>query len=131
MISFYFYGHENLLALHRNTIEFTKDDHLTKQGDCIVGVKADFSAQKLKDFSREKKKFRLKITLGDLSEEITASTNPDFDDMHEIVIRKSDFNSSRTFGIRADKAAINLSRGLVEKLKDPSAKGKVEISEIK
>ena len=36
------YGHPNILGTHKTTFEFTKDNELTLNGDCIVGVKADF-----------------------------------------------------------------------------------------
>jgi len=45
--TFYCFGHENIQATHKNTIEFTKEDSLTKNGDCIVGVKADFDRDSL------------------------------------------------------------------------------------
>jgi hypothetical protein len=31
-------GHENILATHKTTLEFTKDKRLSKKGDCIVAV---------------------------------------------------------------------------------------------
>ena len=39
-------GHENILATHKNTLEFTKDDFVTKTGDCIVGISSDFNITK-------------------------------------------------------------------------------------
>ena len=33
-----FQGHKNILSLHQKTLEITKDDELTSNGDCIVGV---------------------------------------------------------------------------------------------
>ena len=53
--------------------------------------------------------------------------NKEFDDKHEIVIRRTDFHSNRTLGIRADKVAVDINRELVEKLKDPSTKAVIEI----
>ena len=38
------YGHENILSTHKTTIEFTKDSELTLDGDCILGIKADFNS---------------------------------------------------------------------------------------
>ena len=40
--SFTAYGHKNILATHKTTIEFTKDKELSLKGNCIVGVRADF-----------------------------------------------------------------------------------------
>jgi len=68
---------------------------------------------------------KIKIIIED--GEIIADVNPNFKDKREIVIRKSDFKSKRTLGINANKAAINLSRKLVEKLQNPKTKIKVKI----
>ena len=47
--SFNCYGHENITARHKTTLEFTKDRDLSLKGDCIIGVKADFSLPQLKN----------------------------------------------------------------------------------
>ena len=47
MISFFCFGHKNILAKHRNTLEFTKDKDLTLNGDCIVGVNANFDLKEI------------------------------------------------------------------------------------
>ena len=48
--SFTCYGHENITCRHKATLEFTKDNDLSLKGDCIVGVKADFSIKEIKRF---------------------------------------------------------------------------------
>lgn len=118
------YGHPNITATHKTTIEFTKDKNLTKRGDCIVGVNSDFSLNKLKKIVRKNKKIKIVIQTDNLKEEINGILNPDFDDDKEMVIRKSDFISKRTFMIKADKACSDLNRELVNKLK---CKGKVNL----
>ncbi|MBS3125915.1 DUF371 domain-containing protein [Candidatus Woesearchaeota archaeon] len=120
------YGHPNILATHPTTIEFTKDKELSSEGDCIIGVKADFL---LKDIKKIVAKEQIKITVkvDKFKEEISAQTNRLFNHDTELVIRKSDFLSDRTLGIKADKAAVDLARRLVEKLKDPKQKIEVEI----
>ena len=47
--SFTCYGHENITAKHKTTLEFTKDKDLSLKGDCIVGVNADFDINKIKE----------------------------------------------------------------------------------
>ncbi|KUO85763.1 MAG: hypothetical protein AT709_05205 [Caldivirga sp. MG_3] len=37
-------GHVNVMATHRNTLEITRDDYVTKRGDCIVACCADKAA---------------------------------------------------------------------------------------
>ncbi len=127
MISFNIFGHPNILSTHRNTIEFTKDNHLAKEGDCIIGIKADFKLDELRKLVIKYSKLRIIIKIEKEKEEIIAHTNKLFNDGHEIVIRKSEFASKRTLGIRADKAAKDLNKKLVELLKTPEVIGKVEI----
>ena len=51
--------------------------------------------------------------------------NPDFSDEHEIVLRKSEFNSARTLGFRSEKAAKDIKREITDKIKDSDVKIKV------
>ena len=103
-------GHENILATHRTTLEFTRDSHLTKRGDCIVAVAADFSLEQIKKLHG-----RVKITIrcSGREESLTAEANPGFSNSQEMVIRKSGFASARTFAINADKSAKDLGIKLV------------------
>ena len=121
------YGHENILSLHKNTLEFTKDCELSKEGDCIVGVKADFDFDKLMLFVQENKGKKIlgEMVVDDLKDEFSFILNPDFCDKEEIVIRKSDFNSERTLGFRVDKAAKDIKREIIDKIKDSNVKFRV------
>lgn len=110
-------GHKNILSTQKNTIEITKDKELTLEGDCIVAVEADFSLSELKKFLAADR-IKLKIVAGGFFEEITAIPNKLFNSSHEIVLRNGEFASQRTFGIRADKAAKDIDRRLVEELRD-------------
>src|SRR3989344_5412921 len=99
------YGHPNVLATHKTTLEFTKDSELTLNGDCIVGVKADFELSELKKFMKNSNTKKITITISinsKIKEKINATVNPHFNRNHELVIRKTDFVSERTFAIRAD-----------------------------
>jgi len=125
------YGHKNLLATHETTLEFTKDKELTRDGDCIVGVNSDFSLDELKKVIEENKKIKISIEVDELKEEIICEVNKDFNDDKEIVIRKTDFVSKRTLGINANKSASELSRELVDKLKNPEQKIVVRIGIFK
>ena len=110
------WGHPNIKATHKNTIEFTKEDHLTPEGDCIVGVNADFDVAQLRNFVKKHKHVKITIKTGGLKEVIVAKTNPDFNDDKELVIRLGEYASPRTFAIRADKAAKHLNRELIKAL---------------
>jgi len=126
------FGHENLLGTHRNTIEFTKDTHLTKRGDCIVGVKADFKVDDILPLLHHGRPIQVTLRLvgTSLSESFSCIPNPSFSSDHEIVIRKTDFASSRTLGLRADKAAGDLSRIFCEHLKNPGQQMEVVLAPV-
>ena len=51
-----FFGHENIRSNHKNTIEITKESHLTPRGDCIVGVSANSSCNDLPEELKNKLK---------------------------------------------------------------------------
>jgi hypothetical protein len=123
-MKFKVFGHRNLLGTHKTTLEFTKDKELSKRGDCVIGVNSDFSD--IKDILKFKK-VKVKVKIDDLSDELTCDINSDFNDKREIVIRKSDFRSERTLGINADKAAIDIDRRIIEKLKDPNKRMDISI----
>ena len=113
---FKIYGHKNVLSLHQNTIEFTKDKELTLRGDCILGVNADFNIDKKKLF--QFKKIKITIKADNIIDSFTSEVNPNFDDEHELVFRKSNFHSKRTIGFNVTKAAYQIDRKIVEYLKD-------------
>ena len=126
MVEFKAYGHENILATHRNTLEITKDKDLTKQGDCIVGVNSDFLLSDITEILKQKKA-KLILEVDGLKEEVNFEINPNFCDEHEIVIRKTDFFSERTLGINADKASADFNREFVSKLQDSASVLRVKV----
>ena len=91
-MKFFIYGHENLLATHNTTLEFTKDSYLTKNGDCIVGIRADFSYDELMKLKGQDT-IKIIISIDEIKEEIISKVNKYFDHKEEIVIRLSDFLS--------------------------------------
>ncbi len=120
--SFIAYGHPNISARHKNTFEFTKDKEVTKAGDCIIGVNADFELESIRKFIKNKEKIRIIIKVDGISDEIDCKVNKEFNDNNEIVVRRSEFSSERTLGIRSEKACIDLNKELVEKLKHGETK---------
>ena len=128
-------GHANIQAVHPTTLMFTKDIHVSKNGDCIVAMTADKSVSDLSaQFKEELRKPNAKVTItieaGDLKEEIKALGSPKLCLCHatDLVIRKSDYICNRTLAICADKSSIDLPRALVEKLQDPKQKIKVTLT---
>lgn len=128
------HGHKNVLSTHRTTFEFTKEAALTKQGDCIVAVKSTKAVVDLPiEFKEAARKEGARITVtveaDELKETIMAEGSPQLQFSHQtdLVVRKSEYVCGRTLAIRADKAAIDFSIQLVEKLKDPKQEVKVTL----
>ena len=122
------YGHPNILAMHKTTSEFTKDNELSLKGDCIVGIRADFELKEIEKFIKKSKNKKISITIKTISKNkkikdmILAELNPNFCDDKELVIRKTDFISERTFATKANKAAFGLNRDLIRFLNDKKNK---------
>ncbi len=122
------YGHVNVTAKHRSTIELTKDEYLTPRGDCIIGIKA---CKALRDFSQEFKELVKRdgsiiiaifiaddtydFVVGRGSSKLTLTSD------RKIIIRKSEYVDQSTIMIKSNKAAKDLNRRLIKKLRDPSA----------
>ena len=128
------YGHANIKASHRSTLEFTKDKNLTKNGDCIVAIGTDKALEDLSiDFKEKMRKPNAKLTVlieaDGISEQLTAYSSPKLRLIHpkDIVIRKSDYISDRTLAVHADKASQDLTRKLVEKLQNPKQEVKITL----
>jgi len=129
------YGHKNILSNHKTTLEITKEETLTRCGDCIIAVKATKGAADLHPKFKEianKENAQLTITIetNGMKEIIRARGSPrlTFTNPKDILIRKSKYVCDRTVAIGADKAAWDLSRNLVEKLKDPYQKIKITLT---
>lgn len=129
------YGHVNVQAKHPSTLEFTKEKHLSTNGDCIIAVAAD---KALLDLSPEFKsnlrkpnaKLSILIEADGEKAQINAHGSPKLILTHptDIVIRKSDYICSRTLAIHADKAAYDLPKKLLEKLKNPQQKASITLT---
>ena len=139
------HGHENITARHKTTLEFTKDEGLGLEGDCIIGVGADFSLDGIKRFIKslgnnrkimiaiqmmghDKKEsinnnLNKKIMKNQKNNEtaieiINCEINTDFNSDREIVVRKGDFISERTLGVKANRAAWEIDRSLAALLRN-------------
>lgn len=129
------WGHWNVTAENRATFEVTKEEHLTKRGDCIVAVNATKGAADLSDeFKRIATKEGAKITVilevGAWKEVVRGWGSPLLTFAHptDLVARKSRFICDRTLMINSDKAAKDFQRELVELLKNPDQKAMVTLA---
>jgi len=128
-------GHQNVRSTNKTTLEITKEAFLTKRGDCILAVKATKGAADLHKKFREitrKQNARITVTI-EASEEkevVEARGSPQLTLTHptDLVVRRSDYVCGRTLAVRADKAANDLSRRLVEKLQNPEQRVKITLT---
>ena len=125
-----FSGHENIRSNHKKTIEITKESELTLRGDCIIGINASSSCfdlpislkEKLQN-PKSKVQFSIKVAEHEFVVEGRGHEDLTLTHTKDIVIRKSDFISSRTLAVKCDKASDLLPREMVTMLQDPKAKG--------
>jgi len=122
-VQFKAYGHENVIGEHKTTIELTSENHLTRQGSCIVGVCSDITLRELDSKIKElallsTTKIVLRMSVDGLSEEITGtgSLGLTYTDPTSMVARTSSFECGRTLMVNADKAASDLSREFVDRV---------------
>jgi len=128
------HGHKNVKATHKSTFEITKDEELSDRGDCIIAVSADKGLFDLKPkfkelLRRENARLTIVIDAGGVAEIVKAFGSPRLSLSHptDIVVRKSDYICHRTLAVKADKAACDLSRVLVGKLKNPKQVVKITL----
>jgi len=128
-------GHENIQSTHKTTFEVTKETVLTKRGDCIIAVGTTKGAADLHpDFKEAAKRSGAQITImveaGGVGEVVKARGSPRLLFAHptDLVVRKSNYVCGRTIAVMADKAAKDLSRKLVEKLRHPHQKIRITLT---
>ncbi len=117
------YGHENVSGRHGSTFEVTSDDYLTPAGDCILAIEADrvpseFDLSFVQACQQEGASITLTLKTENYTEQVEASGHPEltFESDRSMVIRTSEYVDDRTVAVEAEKAASDLSRGLVSAL---------------
>jgi hypothetical protein len=128
-------GHRNIQSTHKSTLEITKDDKLSKRGDCIIAVSAnralaDLSPRFKENLRRGSSKVTMFIETEGITEKVNAYGNPRLILSHptDMVVRRSDHICSRTLAIKADKAACDLSRELINRLKNREQKIRITLT---
>ena len=134
-IKFRAYGHENIRARHKSTLEITKDSYISPRGDCIIAVNSEYAVadlpSKFKDFLRNNETVVIiKLESSGIVDVIYAHGSEDLllDSRSSMVIRKSRYIDSRTLAINADKAAMDIDRRLINKLKNPRSIVEIKIT---
>ncbi len=120
-------GHPLVLGTHPTTFEVTREDHLTGNGNCIIGISADKGCAGLSpDFKRilshDDAVLVTRLACDGIVTEIQSRGSSRFtlDHPSDMVWRRSPFVCGRTIGILSDRTALTLPRDLMEYL----AKGK-------
>ncbi len=138
-MSFLFHasGHPAIRSTHPTTLEITTEERLTRRGDCIIAVNA---SKGLADLPREIRKTlstaggmaRMTLVVGAHRFAVEGRGAMGLSHSHptDIVVRKSGFVSDRTLMVKADKAAADIPRGMVQLLRDPTQRITVEISTL-
>lgn len=118
-------GHKNVISTHKSTFEVTKDENITKAADCIIGVQSDVKLgdfpSKLKEAIRDENTLiRVRLETENAEDEIVGYGHPDLTLKHptDMVCRKGNYRCSRTLMIKADKAAVDLKKELIDDLKE-------------
>ncbi len=121
------WGHVNVSARHRTTIEVTRDEYLTPRGDCIIGIRADKGlsdiSPELKDIIRRDGSLVIAIFIADGYLDCVmgmGSSRLTLGSGDKLIIRRSSYIDDATLMIRANKAAADLDRRLIDRLKKGS-----------
>lgn len=121
----YAYGHENILCSHKKTIEITKDENLTKKGNCIVGINASKACNDLDPILKEiiinQNKIKVILEVDNIKDYFYGygHRNLTLLSKKDMVFRKSEFICDRTVLINCTKSSNELKQELIEALKHP------------
>jgi hypothetical protein len=116
-------GHPLVLGTHPTTFEVTGEDHLTKNGNCIIGIAADKGCAGLSPafkavLAHDDAVLVTCLACRDIVTEIRSRGSSRFtlDHPTDMVWRKSPFVCGRTIGILSDRVALTLPRDLIAAL---------------
>ena len=121
-------GHNLITAKHETTFEFTKDDYLTKRGDCIIAVGAKGTKELSEDFKKlasiDSAKITIRMEVDGINEIAFGQGNRELKFNHptDMVVRKSSYICPRTLMIRSNKSASDLDPQFIKKLQNSKSK---------
>ncbi|HNX17615.1 MAG TPA: DUF371 domain-containing protein [Methanoregula sp.] len=118
-------GHPIILGTHPTTFEVTCEEHLSKNGNCIIGVAADKGCAGLSDefrkiLAHDDAVLVTRLSVGDVVFEVQSRGSKDLtlDHPTDMVWRRSEFTCGRTIGICSDYVAATLPRDLISALRN-------------
>jgi len=116
-------GHPLVLGTHPTTFEVTREDHLTKNGNCIIGVAADkgcdgLSAEFKRVLCHDDAVLVTRLSCEGITVEVKSRGSSGLTLHHptDLVWRRSTFVCGRTIGILSDHVAATLPEALVANL---------------
>ncbi len=128
-------GHPNITGTHSTTFEITKDTGLTRRGTCLIGVGASIGPRDLppnfKNLCRtDTSRIIVELHAAGFRDVVEGSGTSGLTlrDSNDFVGRKSSYISDRTIMIKADKAARDLDKDLIEALKSSETQLHVRVS---
>ena len=130
------FGHKNILCTHNTTIEITKDKHLTKKGNCILGIKSSKACvdlnSNLKVLLKLGEKFKINVIVGEYKDYFYGYGHPKLTllDKKDMVFRKSKFICDRTVLIKCTKSSNELNKLLIENIKTNNEKLLIEFEKV-
>jgi uncharacterized protein len=117
------HGHSLILGTHPTTFEVTCEDHLTQNGNCIIGIAADRGCAGLSPafkgvLAHDDAVLVTSLICDGIVAEIRSrgSSQLTLDHPADMVWRKSPYVCGRTIGILSDTAALTLPRELIANL---------------
>jgi uncharacterized protein len=119
------HGHPLVLGTHPTTFEVTCEDHLTTNGNCIVGIAAETGCAGLSPsfksvLAHDDAILLTRLECDGIVVEVHSHGSSQFSLNHptDMVWRKSTFVCGRTIGILSDLVAAMLPKELIQSLKE-------------
>ncbi len=116
-------GHPLVLGSHPTTFEVTREDYLTRKGNCIIGIAADKGCSELLPafksvVAHDDAILITRLTCGGVTVEVKSrgSSLLTLDHPTDMVWRRSSFVCGRTIGIMTDYVAATLPKPLIMNL---------------
>jgi uncharacterized protein len=116
-------GHPLVLGTHPTTFEVTGEGHLTKKGNCIIGISSDkscanLSAEFKRVLSHDAAVLITRLSCDGETVEVKSHGSSQFtlDHPTDMVWRRSSFVCGRTIGILSDHVAATLPGRLIANL---------------
>ncbi len=117
------FGHPNVTARHRTTMELTREREITRRADCVVGVRASHGAASLPTWLRRHLLSGgwISLTLSVGGMDFTFYARGDgrltLRSEDEIVVRRSLYVDDRTVAVEATASAADVPRPMVRALR--------------